>query len=157
MLCVWACIDPLIICYVCGPHTHIIRDNKSFNPRVNAWLTLLLYECVANTHEPNPFGWGKDAPGPTLWCRSGHRGWLTPVGVVLLSCPPVSTLLADCTKMRVDTHVRLLLWCLYFSLSGHGMLFLCSCFVNCLLIKYKDFFTCEFIKKKLLDARVNGI
>jgi len=37
-----------------GPHIHIIRYYKSFNPRVNAGLTLLLYVCVTHTHEPNP-------------------------------------------------------------------------------------------------------
>ena len=47
-------IDPLIICYVRGPHTHIIRDYKSFNLRVNRLLALSLYVCVAHTHEPNP-------------------------------------------------------------------------------------------------------
>ena len=53
------CTDPLIICYVCGPHTHIIRDYKSSNPRVNIGLALLLYLCVAHTHEPNAMadGW----------------------------------------------------------------------------------------------------
>ena len=34
------------------PHSYIIRDYKSFNSRVNARLTLLLYVCVAHTHEP---------------------------------------------------------------------------------------------------------
>jgi len=38
MLCVWA------------SHTYY----KSFNPRVNTGLALLLYVCVAHTHEPNP-------------------------------------------------------------------------------------------------------
>ena len=37
-----------------GFHTHIIRDYKNFNPRVNARLTLLLYVFVTHTHEPNP-------------------------------------------------------------------------------------------------------
>ena len=39
---------------MCGPHTHIIRDYKNFNPRVNTRLVLLLYVCVAHTHELNP-------------------------------------------------------------------------------------------------------
>ena len=47
------CIDSLIICYVCRPHTHIIRDYKRSNPCVNTGLILLLYVCVAHTHEPN--------------------------------------------------------------------------------------------------------
>ena len=48
------CIDLLIICYLCGSHTYIIRDYKSFNSRVNAELALLLYVCVAHTYQPNP-------------------------------------------------------------------------------------------------------
>ena len=48
------CINLLIIYYVCGPLTHIIRDYKSFNSGVNTGLTLLLYVCVTHTHEPNP-------------------------------------------------------------------------------------------------------
>jgi len=45
---------------MCGVHTHIIRDYKSFNSRVNTELALLLYVCVAHTHEPNPsFGRAK--------------------------------------------------------------------------------------------------
>ena len=47
-------IGSLIIYYVCGPHTHIIRDYKRVNPCVNTGLALLLYVCVAHTHEPNP-------------------------------------------------------------------------------------------------------
>ena len=47
-------VNAHIICYVCGPHTHVIRDYKSSNPRVNIGLALLLYVCVAHTHEPNP-------------------------------------------------------------------------------------------------------
>jgi len=34
---------------VCGPHTHIIRDYKRTNPRVNAGLVLLLYVCGSHT------------------------------------------------------------------------------------------------------------
>ena len=49
---------------MCGPHTHIIRDYKIFNPRVNTGLALLLYVCVAHTHEPNP---------GARWRREGMR------------------------------------------------------------------------------------
>ena len=38
---------------MCVSVTHIIRDYKSFNLRVNTEFTLLLYGCVAHTHEPN--------------------------------------------------------------------------------------------------------
>ena len=63
--------------HVCEPHTHTIRGPitcwhvywssynmvcvwashtyyKNFNSRVNAGLAILLYVCVAHTHEPNP-------------------------------------------------------------------------------------------------------
>ena len=39
---------------MCVRPTHITYY-KRINPRVNAGLTLLLYVCVAHTHEPNPF------------------------------------------------------------------------------------------------------
>ena len=39
---------------MCGHHTHIIRDYKNLNLRVNTRLALLLYTCVAYTHEPTP-------------------------------------------------------------------------------------------------------
>jgi len=42
------------MCYVYEPHTHIIRDYKRSNPRVNIGLILLLYVGVAHTHELNP-------------------------------------------------------------------------------------------------------
>ena len=48
---------PLIICYACGPHTHIIRYYKKSNPCVNAGLIFLLYVCEAHTLEPNPAKW----------------------------------------------------------------------------------------------------
>ena len=38
---------------LCVSLTHIIRDYKSFNLRVNAGLTFLLYVCIAHIHEPN--------------------------------------------------------------------------------------------------------
>ena len=47
-------IDSFIICYVCEPDVHIIRDYKRSNPRVNVWLALLLYVRVTHTHELNP-------------------------------------------------------------------------------------------------------
>jgi len=38
---------------MCVRTTHIIYYNRT-NSRVNAGLILLLYVCVAHTHEPNP-------------------------------------------------------------------------------------------------------
>ena len=37
--------------------THITYYKRT-SPRVNVGLTLLLYVCVAHTHEPNPSWWG---------------------------------------------------------------------------------------------------
>ena len=76
------CIDPLIICYVCGPHTHIIRDYKSSNSRVNARLTLLLYMCVAHTHEPNPC--------PLITALRRELMLQTTFGILILLCQILS-------------------------------------------------------------------
>jgi len=46
--CVDTFIDPLIICYMCEPHTHIMRDYKRFNSY--AKLNLLLYVYDSHTH-----------------------------------------------------------------------------------------------------------
>ena len=37
------------------PFSYFIWDYKRSNPRVNTGLAILLYVCVAHTHEPNPF------------------------------------------------------------------------------------------------------
>jgi len=44
------CIDPLIICYVCEPHTHIIRDYKKCNPPVKREIdSTIVYACDSHT------------------------------------------------------------------------------------------------------------
>ena len=53
---------------MCGPHIHIIRDYKRTSPRVNFGLALLLYVCVAHTHEPNPNSKGRLDPLLQSWC-----------------------------------------------------------------------------------------